>query len=104
MKPGQQSIGRERAIALAKTEWWKGRTPREIAKFQLFTVELSMPFDVFHEALEASLDRPVFPHELGVAWESIMQEFLGERDKPTMEEIMGLIPEEKRLAIFVQPV
>lgn len=96
----QQSIGREKAIALAKSEWWKEKTPREIAKFQLFTTELSMPFGVFHEAMESALGRPVFTHEFAFA-DSLAMELLGEKDAPTFDEIMELIPEDKRVLVQI---
>lgn len=95
----RQSIGRDKAIALAESKWWEGKTHREIAKFQLFTNELSMPFDVFHEALEKALGRPVWTHELGMNYNGICMEFLGEADAPTMQEILDLIPENKRIVI-----
>jgi hypothetical protein len=97
----RQSIGRDKAIALANSGWWEGKTPREIAKFQLFTDELSMPFEVFHEALEKTLGRPVWTHELALNFDGIAMELLGEKDAPTMEEIIGLIPEEKRILVAV---
>lgn len=99
-KPQRQSIGRERAIALAESNWWAGKTHRQIAKFQLFTDELCCPFEVFHEAVEKSLGRPVFTHELGMNFDGIVQEFLDERDAPTLQEIIELIPEEKRIVCF----
>lgn len=94
-----QSIGKEKAIALANSKWWEGRTSREIAKFQLFTKELSMPFAVFHEALEKTLGRPIWSHELALNFDGIAMELLGAKDAPTMEEIIGLIPEEKRILV-----
>jgi hypothetical protein len=96
MSSYQQSIGRPRAIALYSSGWWIGRTAREIAKFQLFTRELCLPFDLFRAALEETLGRPVWTHELGFDTDGIIHEFLGERDAPTLEEILGLIPDEKR--------
>lgn len=60
-----------------------------------------MPFHDFHGALEAALERPVFTHELGLNWEGIVQEFMDERDAPTMEEIMNLIPAKKRIVIDI---
>jgi hypothetical protein len=98
--PMQQSIGREKAVALANSGWWNGRTPRELAKFQLFTAELCMPFDVFHGATEKCLGRPIFTHEFGLNLDGIMLEFLGEKDAPTMDEIVELIPAEKRILIL----
>lgn len=94
-------IGREKAIALYNSEWWKCKTHREIAEFQLFTAELSMPFVVFHEALEKSLGRSVWTHEIGMNYEGLAQEFLGEKPAPTMDEILNLIPVEKRIVIAV---
>lgn len=38
----RQSIGKGKAIELAKSGWWKGRPAKEVAKFQLFTHELAM--------------------------------------------------------------
>lgn len=90
----RQSIGRDKAIELASTNWWELCSHREIAEFQLFTKELACPFAVFHEAVEKSLGRPVWTHEFGMNYESICKEFLGEKDAPTMEEIIALIPEE----------
>ena len=98
----QRRIGRTRAAALAQSGWWHGRTAREIAKFQLFTVELCMPFDVFHHAVEEALARPVWIHEFGFNVDALIQEFLGERDAPTLDEILGLLPPEKRQTVFVE--
>ena len=72
------SIGKEKAIELSLTEWWKEKSYREIAEFQLFTTELSCPFVVFHEAVEKSLGRPVFTHEFGLNYDGICKEFLCE--------------------------
>ena len=96
MSSCQQSIGRARAAALYESEWWAGRSDREVARFQLFTRELCMPFEVFRQALEAALRRPVWIHEFGFDTDGLIHEFLGERDAPTMDDILALIPEDKR--------
>ena len=83
----------EEAVALYDSEFWKDMTYRERATFQLFEERLCMPFDVFHEAIEKTLGRPVFTHEF--AFDGIKKEFLGEKPAPTFEEIIGLIPEKK---------
>lgn len=102
MSDATHSIGRERALELADSHWWELCTAREIAEFQMFTRELCCPFDVFHKALEEALGRPVWTHELGLNAEGIRQELRGERDAPTWDEIVVLIPEEKRLIIEVR--
>lgn len=101
IKYKRQSIGREKAIALAKSGWWHGRPDREIAKFQLFTDELAMDFGDFHLALEKALGRPVFTHELAQNFDGIAAELLGEKSSPTIQEIIDLIPEDKRVLILV---
>ena len=93
------SIGKEKAIKLYYSKWWEGLSHRKIAEFQLFTAELSCPFDVFHEAVEKSLGRPVFTHEFGLNYDGICREFLGEKEPPTMNEILNLIPQEKLIVV-----
>lgn len=99
-KTKRHSIGRDAAVAMAETKWWEPLTPHEICNVQLFTVELCCPFDVFHGAVEAAIGRPVFTHEFSSAgYDGIVAEFLGEKDAPTFDEIMEMIPEEKRILV-----
>jgi hypothetical protein len=93
------SIGKQAALALAASQWWEGKPHREIAEFQMFTDELSMPFGVFHEALEKTLGRPVWTHEMALNWDGIARELMGERPSPSMQEIINLIPEDKRILV-----
>lgn len=96
----RQSLGKERAIDLANSNWWAGKPPREIAMFQFFTDELCMPFGEFHKALEETLGRPVWTHELGLNWVGLAKELIGENKSPTMQEIMDLLPREKRIMVI----
>jgi hypothetical protein len=101
--PGyQQSIGRRRAAAMFESEWWLGREPREIAKFQLLTRELCLPFAIFHEALETTLGRDVMLHEFGFNVDGLIHELLGEADPPTIEEILDLVPSELRCDVLIE--
>ena len=95
------SIGRKKAIALGESKWWEGMTARDICSVQLFTEELCCPFQVFHKAIEEALGRPVWTHEFGLNYDGIVAEFLGEKQPPTMQEIIDLIPAEKRIVIEV---
>jgi len=95
------SIGKEAAIALAESNWWEGKSPREIVEFQLFTEELSMPFSKFHEATELALNRSVWTHEFAYI-ENLQSEFLGDKQPPTMADIINLIPEDKRVVFVVK--
>ena len=96
----QISIGRDAAIQLAESLWWKDKGPREIVAFQLFVEELSMPFDLFHAAVEVALDRPVWTHEFAYI-ERLQAEFLGNAPAPSFDEICALIPEDKRVVIVI---
>ena len=90
---------KDQAIALANSGFWKTMTHKERAMFQMFEPWMCMPFDVFHEAIEKTLGRPVWIHEFGLNWTGLQKELLGERTPPTMEEIMNLIPADKRVII-----
>lgn len=91
---------KEQAVALAETEWWKGQSAHDIVMFQLFEERLCMDFGDFHEAMEQALHRPVWSHEFAFA-DNLKREFLGDRPAPTMEEIINLIPEDKRIILFL---
>lgn len=90
---------REQAVELANSGWWVGKTHRELATFQLYEDLLCMPFSVFHEAVEKTLGRPVFTHEFGLNHDGLIKELIGEKSAPTTQEILELIPEEKRIVI-----
>jgi len=90
----------EQAIALHETRFWEKMSFRERAEFQLYTECLCMPFEVFHEAVEKTLGRPVWTHEFAFA-ENLQKEMRGERPAPSLTEIMDLIPAEKRIIVAV---
>lgn len=58
-----------------------------------------MPFPVFHASLEETLGRPVMIHEFGFAYDQLVLELLGERDAPDLDEVLALVPEDKRLVL-----
>jgi hypothetical protein len=97
----QTSIGREAALALVETRWWESKSPREIAEFTMRTRELCCPFAVFHEAIEKTLDRPVFTHELGLGFDGLWNELFNGQSPPTFDEIMDLIPADKRIVAAI---
>ena len=93
------TITADQAIALAATKWWEGRDPRDVALFQLENRLLCMPFDVFHQAIEAALDRPVWTHEMAMGWDGLVAELRGDRGSPSFAAIMELIPADKRIIV-----
>lgn len=90
---------REEAIALYKTNFWEHLSFRERAEFQLFERRLCMPFDVFHEAIEKTLGRPVFTHEFGLNREGLKMELMHGTTPPSLQEILEMIPKEKRIIL-----
>ena len=94
---------KEQAIALHDSGWWKSKTPEQIVRFQLFEPLLCMPFGDFHAAVEAALKRPVWTHEFGLNYDGLKKEFLGEASAPSMQEIIEMIPEAKRIIVEVGP-
>lgn len=97
-----QQFTTEQAIAFADSKIWESWSHEQIVRLQLFQEKLCVPFDRFHEAIESVLGRPVFTHEFGLNYKGIVLEYLGERPPPTFDEIVNLIPKEKRI-IILQP-
>jgi len=93
---------RDEAISLAKTEWWKGLSDRDVVGFQLFEDKLCMDFGTFHEIIERVMGRPIFTHEFAYANDpnGLKAEFLGIAPKRSLEDIINLIPEEKRVVVL----
>lgn len=89
----------QEAIAFAESKVWHDWNHEQIVRLQLFQDKLCVPFNQFHEAIEAVLGRPVYTHEFGLNWNGIVAEYLGTRSAPSFDEIIALIPEEKRVII-----
>ncbi len=96
----ENQVTEEQAIELSKSNFWESMDFRARAGFQLFQTRLCMPFSVFHEALEKSLGRGVFTHEIGLNYEGLCKEFLGESPAPTFQQILEMIPADKRVLVI----
>ena len=93
-----EQLTKEQAIAFGENKCYENMPYRQIAELQLEQDKLCMPFDVFHEAIEKTLGRPVFTHEFAFR-QQLRKELYGEKEAPTFEEICALIPEEKLILI-----
>lgn len=51
-------------------------------------------FPAFHKATEEVLGRPVYTHEFADR-DRLVEEYLGTREIPTMDEIIGTLPKDK---------
>lgn len=96
---GVKQLTKEQAIAFVDAKMYELMDDHQKVNFQLFQERLCMPFDVFHEAITKVLGRPVYIHEFGLDYDSLVSEFLGDKKVPSLEDIMNLIPSEKRILV-----
>lgn len=93
-----KQLTQEQAIKIFDSGVWNDMGAEQKVKLQLFQKRLCMPFGEFQGAMGQVLGRPVFTHEFASA-EKLRSEYLGEREAPTMEEIIQMIPAEKLIFI-----
>jgi len=91
-----EQLTKEQAIEFAQSGKWKDWPDKELVGFQLFQDRLCIDFSYFHAKIEKVLGRPVFTHEF-ISKDSLIKEYLGDKPIPTFDEIMNLIPKDKRL-------
>lgn len=88
----------EQAVNFSRSKVWKDWTPDQIVRLQLFQQRMCVDSEHFHRCLQDVLGREVFTHEFAYR-DDLVLEYLGEKEPPTFDEIVLLIPEEKRLVI-----
>lgn len=98
-----KQLTKEEAIAFYQSKCYTGWTSRQIAEFQCFQEKLCVPFTLFHAAMEEVLGRSVYTHEFANQ-ESLQKELMGDKEPPTLEEILDMIPNEKKVLVMVQPM
>jgi hypothetical protein len=89
----------EEAIALADSKFWEGMSYKERAVFQMNEDRLCMPFDIFHEAVEKTLGRPVWTHEFGLNKDDLVKELNGDSPTPSLTDILNMIPKDKQVIV-----
>lgn len=95
-----KQLTQEQAIAFAESRVWLNWTAEQVVRFQLFQQLLCMDFGHFSKAMSEVLDRPVYTHEFASSnYQNLVLEYLGERPTPTLDEIIDLIPAEKRIIV-----
>lgn len=95
-------ITEQKAKELLLSKFWEKLTAREIVQFQIDAELTCMPFNVFHKALEESLGRGVYTHEIGLNWEGLKEELKGNRKAPTIKEVMELLIAESIPVVIVK--
>lgn len=92
-----KQLTREQAIDFAESESYKSMNYREIAEFQINQKRLCMPFSVFHEAVEKTINRPVFTHEFGLNADGIRSEIMEGKEPPSFDELINLVPKKRTI-------
>ena len=92
-------LTKTQVLEFAKSGAWKEMNFRQRAEFQMLQRLLCMPFDVFQEAMEKTLNRPVYTHEFGLNHDGLSQELFDGKSPPTLQEIIDMIPAEKRIVV-----
>ncbi len=96
-----KELNQAEAMAFHDNKIYDGMSFKQKAVFQINQKLLCMPFSTFHEAVEKTLDRPVWTHEFGLNYQGIKDEVMGIKSAPTFEEILALIPPEKLVVVSV---
>ena len=94
-------LTRKEALMLAQAEFWKDMTDEHRARFQLWARRCCMPLHVFQTALERTLGRDVYTHEM-TDFEGLTAELDGERPAPTIDEILAMIPAGRRVIVSIE--
>ena len=90
----------DEAIAFSESGEWSSLTARGKAELQMLQDKLCMPFTEFHKAIEMTLGRPVYTHEFGLNWEGLVKEIFDGAPPPTLDDIIELIPKDKRIIVM----
>ena len=94
-----EQLNQNQAIEFYQSGIWKDWDNEKIVRFQLFQKLLCVDFSRFHEAIEDVLGRPIYTHEFGLNYKGLIEEYLGLREAPTFQEIIEMIPEDKRIIL-----
>lgn len=95
-----KQLTKEQAIAFYESKVYESWSARQIAELQIEQDPLCVPFDLFHKSVEECLKRPVYTHEFGLNREGLRKELYGEKEPPTFEEIVNLIPKDKQIILL----
>jgi len=99
-KWAENQLTKEQAIKMFESKVWMEWTAEQVVRFQLFQKLLCMDFSHFHRCIQEVLGRQVYTHEFAFR-DELLKEYLGAKETPTFEDIINLIPEEKRLIIGI---
>ena len=94
-----EQLTKEQALEIYDSRVWEEWSIEYIARFQLYQERPCVPFDVFHKAVTEELGRDVWTHEFA-HMDILREEYEGKIPKPTFEDIVEMIPAEKRVLFW----
>lgn len=74
------------------------------AEMRSFDGPVEVPFDLMHRRMESLVGRPVWTHEMGLNWEGLCREARWESRPATIEEIIDIVPQVKRVVVDLQDI
>lgn len=99
-KWAEKQLTKEQAIEMYYSGVWKEWTAEQVVGFQLFQKRLCIDFSYYKKCMQDVLDRPVYTHEFAFR-DELVKEYLGIKKTPSFDDIIDLIPKEKRLVIGI---
>jgi hypothetical protein len=100
----RKSIGKEQAVKMYEREWWKGKSPRDVALVGLSLQELTLPFLRLHWAVESTLMRIVDPADIKADPEKLLLRILADLPPLTLGQIHDIaFPDRKDRVVCQEP-
>lgn len=94
----------EQAIAFYDSRAWSELNSLQRSRLQLGQDYLCMPVNVFRDALDEALGRPVWSQEIRTQNRStLIDELNGKAQPPDMRQIMALLPSDKNFIALATP-
>ncbi len=95
-----RQLTKEEAVSMYDGKEWADWTDEQIVKFQLYQCKLCVDWDRFRKAIEVVMGRGVSTHEFASSnIAALRAEYEGKRQKPTMQDIVDLLPKDKTIVV-----
>ena len=92
-------MSRLQITAFIKQRLWESMSWEELAKFQVTQETLCVPFDLYRNAAERTLGRPLFNLQLANGRERVKSELFGGTPPESLREVIDIIPLHKRMVL-----
>ena len=90
-KHPMEQMTTDQGMKFLESQAWEQLSARDRAGFQLLQNRLWMPFSVFQQSVEESLNRTVETTELGINRDGLINELLQGKPPPALQDILDNI-------------